>query len=126
MTRDGIKRIVAIALMLALPVVVWSDSGWSNPQPRDDEEDDSQDHVKALDALRSGRIVPISKILDYLEQTYRGSVVEIELESEVVPMIYEVEYLTDEGNFLEFDFDATTGAVRAIKGTGIESARKKP
>ncbi len=123
-----IKRMALVLFVLGVPVAVLSAQQAAPPAwyKDKDDDDDALDHVKAFEALKSGKIVPITKILDYLEQHFRGNVVEIELESEKGLMVYEVEYLTDEGNFLEFDFDATTGAIVTIKGNGIESARKKP
>jgi uncharacterized membrane protein YkoI len=121
-----IKRIALVLLALGLPAAVLSAQTAPSAWFKDDDDDDALDHVKAFEALKSGKIVPIAKILDYLERNFRGNVVEIELESERGVMIYEVEYLTEAGNFIEFDFDATSGSVITIKGDGIENARKKP
>lgn len=122
--RTLLTRTLLTLVALALPAAMISAQQPSPPWT--DDDDDAVDHVKAFEALKSGKIVPITKILDYLEQNFLGNVVEIELESERGVMVYEVEYLTHEGNFLELDFDATTGALMNIKGTGVESARKKP
>ncbi|MBL8631065.1 MAG: PepSY domain-containing protein [Rhodospirillaceae bacterium] len=121
-----IKRIALAAVIFGVPAVVLSAPPTRPAWYKDDDDDDALDHVKAFEALRSGKIVPITKILDYLEKNFRGNVVEIELESEKGIMVYEVEYLTEEGDFLEFDFDATTGALMTTKGSGIDKARKKP
>lgn len=89
-----------------------------------DDDDDAKDHVRAFEALRRGRIVPVSRILDWLEANYSGNVVEVELESDSTPLSYEVEYLTDTGDFLEFHFDATTGQLLRVKGEGADRARR--
>jgi len=127
------RRIFTVVAALSLAVLFVPDQftaakSQSQSQPlKDDDDDDVQDHVKAFEALKSGKIVPISTIIDWMEKNFRGSIVEIELEfvGDYPPM-YEVEYVTDEGNFLEFDFDAATGALIRVQGAGVESARKKP
>lgn len=88
--------------------------------------DDSRDHVKAFESLKQGKIVPLAKILDWLQANYRGYVVEIELEGEETPPRYEVEFVTDRGDFLEFHFDATSGRMTKVDGDGAETARKAP
>jgi uncharacterized membrane protein YkoI len=95
-----------------------------SPAPPVVEDDDAADHVRAFDALRAGKIVPVTTILDWLETNYRGYVVEVELETEDDGAAYEVEFVTDQGNFLEFDFNATTGALIGVVGNGAEAARK--
>lgn len=120
-------RILLLVVFMALPILAASfDAPWAQtPPPRaDDDDDDAADHIRAFEALKSGKIVPISKILDWLERNYRGTVVEVELEADTTPMSYEVEYLSDDGNFLEFEFDATNGALARVKGAGAEKARK--
>lgn len=90
-----------------------------------DDNDDAQDHVRAFDALREGKIVPLTTILDWLAENYVGYVVEIELEINSQSLEYEVEFVTEQGEFLEFYFDAATGALIRTNGDGAEAARKR-
>ncbi len=86
----------------------------------------SNSHDSAYRALQDGKIVPLATILDWVEKNYRGYVVEIELEyhDSGRVAIYEVEFITDQGAFIEFYFDARNAKLMRIKGKGAESARK--
>lgn len=116
--------VLTLLAVLAVPAVVLSDPPGRHEGGGDDD-DDARDHVRAFKALKDGKIVPIATILDYMDKHFRGSIVEIELESDETPMLYEVEYLTEQGNFLEFHFDAATGKMLNVKGAGAEAARKQ-
>ncbi|HKY92794.1 MAG TPA: PepSY domain-containing protein [Nevskiaceae bacterium] len=83
------------------------------------------EHMGLREALERNEIVSFKSILDWIEQHYVGKVVEVELEDEDDDLQYEVELLTPNGNVIEFEFDARTGELQAIKGRDVESARRK-
>src|SRR5690606_19857591 len=103
---------------------VLSAKGQPAAVPADD--DDAADHVRAFEAMKQGRIVPTTVILDWADKNYRRYVVEVELEGDEDPPTYEVEFNTDEGNFLEFDFNAANGEMIRVRGQGAERARRVP
>ena len=74
----------------------------------------------------AGEIVSLEKILTAVEFGFAGLVVEVELERDEGRLEYEVELLTHGGNVLEITYDAATGKMLEVEGTGIEAARKKP
>ena len=100
----------ALFLLLAVPV---GSAG---------EEDD--DAERARRAVREGRFVPLSSILDWLETRYLGRAIEVELEDDEGKPIYEVEWLTPRGAVVEIEFDARTGELLEVEGDGLDEARR--
>jgi uncharacterized membrane protein YkoI len=83
------------------------------------------DAARARAAVREGRYVPLSSILDWLEARYHGRAIEIELEEEDdEPPTYEIEWLTPQGRVVEFEFDARTGELLEREGRGLEEAAR--
>ncbi len=83
------------------------------------------DHDQAREAYEAGEIVSLGKILDAVEKSFTGDVVEVELEREDNRWIYEVELLTPEGRVIELVYDAATTEL-ATSGPAIDAVRKKP
>lgn len=91
--------------------------------PAPAERADDADRARA--AVREGRYVPLSSILDWLDARYHGRVIEVELEEEDdEPPTYEVEWLTPQGRVVEFEFDARSGELLEREGRGLEDAAK--
>lgn len=86
----------------------------------------SDDAERAREAVRDGRFVSATSILDWLESRYYGRAIEVELEEEEDddPPSYEVEWLTPQNHVIEFEFDARTGALLETEGSGLEEARR--
>lgn len=92
-------------------------------------------HDQALEAVRSGKILPILTIIEMVEREYNGRVVEVELENDEdghggqngqngeVGFTYEINMVTDEGRLLELMVDAATGEVIGLGGRGIGGDR---
>ena len=83
-------------------------------------------HDEALEAVRSGKILPILTIIEKVEREYNGRVVEVELENDEdgnAGMTYEINLITAEGRFLEFTVNAQTGEVIGLGGRGIGGER---
>ncbi|WP_234238480.1 PepSY domain-containing protein [Billgrantia desiderata] len=86
----------------------------------------ADDHWRSLhDAVRSGQLVALSHILDWLEAHYEGQVLEVELERDDGQPVYEIEMLGPQGQVVEFEFNARSGELIGIEGVNIEGMRRK-
>lgn len=65
----------------------------------------------ARDLVQAGKILPLSRILDMLEQQHPGQVTEVELEIEDGILVYEVDLITAQGRLIEVDINAATGEI---------------
>ena len=77
------------------------------------------------EAVERNEIVPLKSLMNWIEDHYRGQVVEVELENEAGDFRYEIDLLTPEGSKIEFQFDAHTGELRTVTGKDIEGARRR-
>jgi uncharacterized membrane protein YkoI len=86
-----------------------------------------EDADHARQAVREGRFVSLTSILDWLERHYLGHVLEVELEAEEddEPPTYEIEWLTPQNHVIEFEFDARSGALLETEGRGVDEARRR-
>ena len=87
---------------------------------------DDDDQANARRALAAGEILTLEKILAAVERSFKGQVVEVELEREDGRWEYEIELLTSEGNVLELTYDAATARLLETEGRGVERARRTP
>lgn len=71
----------------------------------------SNDHDRARAALQSGQVLPLRALLEKLETTHPGQVLEVELEQDHGAWIYEVKLLQAGGRLNKLKVDATTGLV---------------
>lgn len=69
------------------------------------------DHDRARAALARGEILPLSRILEVVEQSAGGRVIDVELEEEKGRFIYEVEVLSRGARLIKLSVDAKTGAI---------------
>ena len=84
------------------------------------------DHDRARKARAAGDIVPLSQILEQVEATFDGRLVEVELENDDGRTVYEIELLTKQGSVIELTYDARTGRFLEAEGKGVSAARKQP
>jgi uncharacterized iron-regulated membrane protein len=77
------------------------------------------------EAVERNEIVPLKSIMNWIEDNYRGQVVEVELENEAGDFRYEIDLLTPEGSKIEFQFDARSGELQTVTGKDIERARRR-
>lgn len=95
----GVARSALTALLLtglALP------AGWASDKP---------DHERARAAVQAGQALPLPTLLERLQRTHPGQVLELELEREGGRWIYEVKLLQAGGQLLKLELDAATGEV---------------
>lgn len=69
------------------------------------------DHERAREAVQSGQALPLRSILETLERTHPGRVLEVELERHRDQWIYEVKLLQADGRLIKLRVDAKTAEV---------------
>jgi uncharacterized membrane protein YkoI len=69
------------------------------------------DQDEARDALRKGKIMPLTAILEIVTKREPGTVMEVELETKDGKLIYRIEVLADTGRRREIKLVARNGAV---------------
>lgn len=79
---------------------------------------DKRDHERARAAVQAGEVLPLPVLLERLQRTHAGQVLELELEREDGRWVYEVKLLQAGGQLLKLEVDAATGQVL--------QARRKP
>jgi len=75
----------------------------------------SGDHQRATQAVESGEILSLRAILERLESSNPGQVLEVELEQKKGVWIYELKILKTGGRLQKLKVDAKTGAVLSDK-----------
>jgi len=70
-----------------------------------------EDHDKAYQLLRSGKVLSLEEILGISRQHVQGKILEVELEQEDKQLIYELEILDDKGIVWKLKVDARTGTL---------------
>jgi uncharacterized membrane protein YkoI len=93
---------IATALVILLSLPAWAGS----------------DHDRARQAVQSGRIVPLTKILDRVAADFPGEVIEAELEDDHSRPIYEIKLITPQGRVLKLIYDAGDGSLLRTKEKG--------
>ncbi len=76
------------------------------------------DHEQARAAVQAGQVMPLSKVLEQLQRTHPGQVLELELERDDGRWVYEVRLLQPDGQLLKIALDAGTAQVLAVKRRG--------
>lgn len=73
------------------------------------------DHDLARRALESGRVLPLSTVLDKLAREVPGQVLKVEFEREAGRFVYEIRLLQDDGRMAKLEVDAVDARVLSIK-----------
>ena len=74
------------------------------------------DHERARDALREGRILPLERIVESAKQQFGGDVLDVNLEDEEDGFRYELKLIAPDGRILKLDYDAATGELLRTRG----------
>lgn len=69
------------------------------------------DQDRALQAVQSGEILPLRKVLERLEKELPGQVLEVELEREHGQWVYELKLLQRDGRLLKLQLDARDASI---------------
>ncbi len=106
--RSGPWRRCGLALGLAALLVpgLAAPGAWAS---------DSRDHERARAAVQAGQVLPLPALLQRLQRTHPGQVLELELERDGGRWMYEVKLLQADGQLLKLDVDAATGQVLQVK-----------
>ncbi len=68
-----------------------------------------EDHDRAKILREQGEILPLLEIIEKAQKEHPGQMIEVELEEEADQIIYELEFLDDEGRVWEMKYDAKSG-----------------
>lgn len=77
---------------------------------------DQRDHERARAAVQAGQVLPLPVLLQQLQQTHPGQVLELELEREHGRWLYEIKLLHSDGRLLKLGVDGATGKVLRSRG----------
>jgi len=113
----GLKSLVVVLMMGAV-------GGGAVPALADEKD---QDRARA--AMLRGEVAPLAKALIAVEKSFKGDVIEVELEEEdkfgIGPtLIYELKLLTPEGNVLQLKVHAKTLEILDVDGNDNEYGKR--
>ena len=72
---------------------------------------DEAEHDRVRELVESGAIRPLEEVVDTVTARYPGRLLEVELEREEGRLVYEIELVTEDGEYIEVLVDAETGEV---------------
>lgn len=86
------------------------------------------DHDRARRAYETGQVVGLGQILAHVGRTYRGRVLEIELDERIWSghrslWIYGVKVLTPQGHVVKLELNAKTMRILKVRGHGANAAK---
>lgn len=123
LSSSALKQLIIFALM-SLAIMLFMASAGSVFA-------DDDDQLVAREALKAGKIRPLPELLEKVESTYQGKILEVELESEGSKsddsgemLVYEIKLLTPQGNIVKLSFDASNLELLVVDGHDSEKARK--
>lgn len=73
------------------------------------------DQDGAREALRKGKVMPLTTILDIAARREPGTVIAVDLETQRGRLIYEIDVITDDGRRRELQLDARNGEILVVK-----------
>ena len=103
LARRGAWRRLTLAVLLAALVLPSAHAGGK------------ADHERARAAVLAGEVLPLPTVLEQLQRTHPGQVLELELERHRERWIYEIKLLQPGGRLLKVVVDARTAHVLELK-----------
>ena len=97
MMRNAIGMVLALAMLLTGGTVL------------------AGDHERARMLLEKGEIMSLSEILNQTSTTIPGKILEVELEEKGDLVVYEVEFLSEQGVVMEMLIDARDGRIISVE-----------
>jgi len=88
-----------LALLIVLPTATYAES----------------DHDRALLLRHKGEIMPLSRILGHVSESYPGQALEVELKERKPHPVYEIEMLGDDNVVREIIIDAVDGRILGVE-----------
>lgn len=73
------------------------------------------DQDDAREALKKGKVMPLTAILDIAAKRQPGTVIGVDLETEKGRLIYEIDVITDDGRRRELQIDARGGEILSVE-----------
>ncbi len=73
------------------------------------------DHDRARALLEQGEILSLTEIMKQANSRFPGKVLEVELEEKHGNIVYEIEYLGQDGVIMEMIIDARSGRLISVK-----------
>lgn len=101
------RKLAALALMLTA-------AGMQLPPALADDAD----HEQARQALAAGEVLPLRQILERVEKSHPGQILEVELEREHGGWVYEIKLLCPDGAVTKLELDARNGNLLQQKTRG--------
>ena len=92
-----------------------SDSNRNSDNNRNSSRDRRDDQDNARDALRRGKVMPLTAILESAFKRERGTVLEVELDTEDGVLTYRIELLTESGRKADMWINARSGEVLKVR-----------
>ncbi len=87
----------------------------------------SEDHERARAALQAGEVLSLQKVLEKIQRSHPGELLEAELEREHGRWVYELKLLQKGGVLMRLEVDAKTGEVlKSRQRSGQGSPQAKP
>src|SRR6186997_1291998 len=117
MMRMLLVFLLALAIALPESAAAQSRSSSSSSQSSSSSSNNSSsssrhsDQDEARDAVRTGKIMPLTAILEIVTKREPGTVMEVELETKNGKLTYRIEVLNDKGRRREIRLDARSGEV---------------
>jgi uncharacterized membrane protein YkoI len=108
--KKAAQRIAAISLLLAIVTPPAS-------------ADDRRDHDTARQALAAGEILPLRTVLERLERSHPGEVLEVELEEKSGRWVYKVKLLQPGAGMRKLRIDARHGTILEDRQRRTEDER---
>lgn len=90
------------------------------------QRDHQRDHDRARAALQAGEVLPLQKVLDQVQRSHPGEVLEVELEHEEGRWVYELKLLQTGGRLIRLDVDAKTAQVLRSRPRQLPPAGARP
>jgi uncharacterized membrane protein YkoI len=72
-------------------------------------------HDDAREALRKGKVMPLTAILEIVAKRQPGTVIGVDLEPRRTGLIYEIDVITEDGRRRELRLDARSGEILAVE-----------
>ena len=85
-----------------------SPSSSKRPHSRFNQDD-------AREALKKGKVMPLTAILDIAARREPGGVIAVDLETQNGRLIYEIDVITDDGRRRELQIDARKGDILSVE-----------
>lgn len=113
------KWILALLLTLTMASAATAQDSHDSSAKKSSSESSSSsgdfDQDDARDAMRQGRIMPLTTILEIVAKREPGMVIEVDLKTRRGRLIYEIEVLADIGRRRELRLDARSGEILSVK-----------